>query len=38
MQGDFECLLDDDGLKHIGTLNKSEDAVNDREEHLNSKI
>ena len=25
----FECLLDDDGLKHIDTLLKSKDAVND---------
>ena len=32
MQGDnFECLLDDDGLKHIDTLLESKDAVNDRE-------
>ena len=27
MQGDnFECLFDDDGLKHIDTLLKSKDA------------
>ena len=28
---DFECLLDDDGLKHIDTLLKSKDAVTDME-------
>ena len=28
---DFECLLDDDGLKHIVTLLTSKDAVNDME-------
>ena len=39
MHGDnFECLLDDDGLKHIDTLLKSKYAVNDMEEHLDSKI
>ena len=39
MRGDnFECLLDDDGLKHMITLVKSKDAVNDMEEHLDSKI
>ena len=39
MQGDnFQCLLDDDGLKHIDTLLESKDAVNDMEEHLDSKI
>ena len=32
MQGDnFECLLDDGGLKHIHTLLISKDAVNDME-------
>ena len=34
----FECLLEDDGLKHTDTLIKPKDAVNDMEEHLDSKI
>ena len=39
MQGDnFECLLDDDGLKHMDTLLKSKDAVNDMVKDLISKI
>ena len=32
MQGDnFECLLDEDGLKHIGTLLKSKYTAKDME-------
>ena len=34
----FECLLDDDGLKQIDTLLKSQDAVNDMEERSDPKI